>query len=134
MKNPIKAFLAACALASLAGCFTIDSATSQTTGEEHVIVSNWGYFLFNTIPVFCGNTEHPINDTYGAAVFFRNDVTMDKVQDRFVKYTEKRGKAPENIVYHKYDSVLFDIPFTQIPVPIPYFFCYREIQISGVIR
>lgn len=134
MKNPIKAFLAVCALASFAGCFTIDSATSQTTGEEHVIVSNWGYYLFNTIPVFCGNAENPISDTYGAAVFFRNDVMMDKIQNRFVKYTEKRGKTPENIVYHKYDSVLFDIPFTQIPVPIPYFFCYREIQISGVIR
>lgn len=134
MKNPIKAILAALALATFAGCFTIDSATSQTTGDEHVIVSNWGYRLFNIIPVFCGNATDPARDDYGYVVFFRDDVTMDKVQARFVDYTNHRGKTPDNIVYHTYDSVLFDVPFTQIPVPIPYLFCYREIQISGVIR
>lgn len=118
----------------LSGCFSIDSSISQTTGDEHVIVANYGWRLFNVIPVFCGNATTPTFEKKGLAVFFRDDVTMDKVQERFMEYTEKRGKTPDNIVYHTYDSVLFDIPFTQIPVPIPYLFCYREIQISGVIR
>lgn len=134
MKPIITALILSLAASSFTGCYTIDSATSLSTGEEHVIVANFGWRLFNTIPVISGNALNPGSETYGLPVFFRDDITMDVIQQRFADYMNKRGKTPVNVVYHTYDSVLFDIPFTEIPIPIPYLFCYREIQISGVIK
>lgn len=134
MKPIIKTIVFALILTTFSGCFSIDSAISRTNDEEHVIVANWGFLLFNTIPLVCGNATNPSSDTHGYSVFFRNDITMDNVQERFLEYSEKRGKTPFSVVYHTYDSVLFDIPFTEIPVPIPYLICYREVQISGVIK
>lgn len=134
MKTKSLLFIGTLATCMLTGCFSIDSAVSQTSGEEHVIVANFGWRLFNVFPLFCGNATSEQEGRIGPFAFFRDDVTMDKVQERFYEYANERGKTPDTVVYHTYDSVLFDVPFTQIPVPIPYLFCFREIQISGVIK
>lgn len=114
----------------LTGCFSLDTA-KLPSGDEHVVVRNYGWVLFNSIPLVCGNITQ---DAWFPWAFFRNDVTMDKVQMRFMDYVRKTGKSPEDLKYTDYDTVMFDIPLLQYPLPIPYFLCYREIQLSGNLK
>lgn len=113
------------------GCFSVDRATLQTTGEEHILVSNYGWMLFGEIPLCCGNAN-PGGIT--PWVFFRNDVTMDKIQRRLVDTAKESGKSLSNIIYHNKENILFSVPLTEIDIPIPYLICYREIQLSGVMK
>ena len=119
------------AAACLAGCFTLDSADVHATGEEHACVGNRGWYLFNLIPLACGNAaDEPVMPW----IFFRNDVTMDKIQKRFMDYANFYGKKPTDLTYHIEESVLFEIPGTDFPVPVPYLLTYKEIQLSGTLK
>ena len=120
----------------LGGCLSLDHATSKVTGVEHVVVSDYGWRLFNIIPLVCGNATDPLVEVpHGPWAFFRDDVTMDKVQSRLVNYAAtKSEKKLIDITYNAYDTLFFSIPGLQIPVPIPYLLCYREIQISGTLK
>ncbi len=120
----------------LGGCFSFDSAISQRTGDEHILVGNYGWRLFNVIPLACGNATDPREEVqHGPWAFFRDDVTMDKVQRHLVNYAATRPeKELVDLTYHTTDSLFFSIPFLEIPVPIPYVLCYREIQISGTLQ
>ena len=118
---------------SLSGCFSLDSSRDPATGDEHVLVSNYGWRLFNSIPLFCGNAYNG-RDQLGPWAFFRDDVTMDKIQGRFMDYAKSNGTTIKDLTYHNYETVLFTIPSTAIPIPIPYIICYREIQLSGVVK
>ena len=66
--------------------------------------------------------------------FFRNDVTMDKIQHRFMKYANFYGKKSRDMAYYTQESVLFEIPATDFPIPLPYLLTYKEIQLSGVLK
>ena len=118
---------------SLAGCFSLDSSRDPATGNEHVLVSNYGWRLFNCIPLFCGNAYNG-RDQLGPWAFFRDDVTLEKIQGRFMDYAKENGRTISDLSYHNYETVLFTIPSTAIPIPIPYIVCYREIQLSGVVK
>ena len=121
--------------AAMSGCCTIDYAVSPLSGNEHVLVTNYGWQLFNVIPIVCGNATDPRLPGGGAPwAFFRDDVTMDKVQDRLMRYAAERNKTPTDLAYHNFDTIFISIPFTGVPIPIPYLVCYREIQLSGVLK
>lgn len=120
-----------CATLCLTGCFSLDTATPSSSGEEHVVVRNYGWVLFKYIPLVCGNAT---KDAWFPWAFFRNDVTMDKVQQRFMDHARMTGKKPGDLKYTDYDTVMFDVPLLQYPLPIPYFLCYREIQLSGNLK
>ena len=124
-------FLLACVTLCLTGCFSIESAHSAKSGEEHVVVRNYGWRLFYFIPVVCGNSDE---NSFLPWSFFSNDVTMDKVQKRFTEYAAKQRKTPVHIEYSNYDTVLWAIPEVNIPFPVPYFLCYNEIQLSGRLK
>lgn len=114
------------------GCFSIEKGYVKSTGEEQVLVSNYGWYLFHFIPIACGNANE---SGYMPWVMFRNDVTMDKVQDRFIKYTEtKKDMLPVGMSYRTHESVMFEIPGSNIPIPLPYILSYKEIQLSGVLK
>lgn len=125
-------FSPALAAAVLTGCFSIEAGRLETTGEEHVLASNYGWYLFHFIPLACGNA-----DSGGLLpwVIFRNDVTMDKIQERFLDYArkDKNGGGMVNLSYRTQESVLFEIPGSNIPIPLPYIISYKEIQLSGVL-
>ena len=122
---------ALCATICLTGCFTLDTADIHTTGEEHICVGNSGWYLFNFIPLACGNaSENPMMPW----VFFRNDVTMDKIQHRFMSYANFYGKKPRDMCYYTQESVMFEIPGTDFPIPLPYILTYKEVQLSGVMK
>ena len=115
----------------LAGCFSLETATLTKGGDENILVTNYGWYLFNVFPVATGNS---VEGALSPTVFFRNDVTMDKVQKRAQHYAEKKGKALSDMAYHNHSSVMFNIPGTDFPIPIPYVLTFREIQLSGVLK
>ncbi len=121
-----------CATLCLTGCFSIDRAAIPRSNKEHLLVGNYGWYLFHLIPLVCGNASE---DAATPWVLFRNDVTLNKIQSRFMKTAQDCGKAKEsNLTYITHETVLFEIPGLNLPVPIPYFITYREVQLSGILE
>lgn len=109
----------------LTGCLNVDTAQCKLGGGEHVMVSNRGWKLFNWIPLWCGNAAD--NATCGT-VFFRDDVTMEKIQHRFVAYA--KGREIVDPTWNITDELFI----TVISVPIPYIITYKEMTISGTMK
>ena len=127
-----RVILSLCVTAGLTGCFTIDHGNLLRTDEEHVLVSNYGWYLFNVIPIACGNANE---NRWLPWVMFRDDVKMDKIQRRFMMHAADEGREQmRNLAYTNYESVMFEIPGVNFPLPIPYVLTYREIQLSGVLK
>lgn len=124
-----------------AGCFSMSTASSEALSRtqvvgaygrprEQVVVSNYGWYLFNTFPIVCGNA------TRGAWFpwsFFRNDVTTDIVHERLTDYAAERHADLAEMNFFFNENMLFAIPGTSIPIPMPYILCYRERLISGLL-
>ena len=100
----------------LAGCLSTEVSKSDVSGVEHIYTSDYGWKLFNCIPLF------------------RSDITNERVQKALFEEATKRGKTAVDLAYHNYDTVLLEIPILYIPIPIPYVLCYHEIQLSGVLQ
>ena len=109
----------------LAGCFTVDTATFKKDGSEHVVMNNYGWKLFDWIPLFSGNADE---DASCGVAFFRDDVTMDKIQARFVKYAD--GRRIECPAYSAKDTIFLWI----MGIPLPYIVTYKEINVSGTMK
>lgn len=120
-----------CVTICLTGCFSLDTAVLPKTGDEHVMVSNYGWFLFKRIPLACGNSSR---DRILPWVLFRNDVTMKKIQQRFMDHARGSGKTASDLNYYTSDSVMFEVPGLNFPLPIPYLLTFKEIQLSGVLK
>ena len=124
-----------------AGCYSIDVATTRSLREsamssmdgtpmEHVVVSNYGWYLFNWIPLACGNA------TPGAFFpwkFFSNQVSSDLLHDRLMAHAASKNADVRDLTFFRDEKVIFDLPGTNIPIPIPYVLCFREIQFCGVL-
>ncbi len=106
----------------IGGCTSLDWAVSDVTGEEHVVVYNRGYYLFNAIPLF------------SKTGVFRDDVTPEKEQARLMEWAKKRNKSVYDLCYNNYNSVFFDIPILGFSIPIPYILTTKEVQLSGVMK
>ena len=109
-------FLALCGTLCLTGCLSTEVAKSEVCGTEHIFVRDYGWKLFNWIPLF------------------RSDITVERVQKELTAEAARRGKTPADLVYHTIDTVTFDIPLLVVTLPIPYIICYHDVQISGVLQ
>lgn len=109
-------FLCLALAVGLGGCLTLDHATSKVTGVEHVVVSDYGWRLFNFFPLF------------------RPELTHERVQKVLLDYAAERGKYAEGLIYHDYGTVMFEVPALSFTIPVPYIICYQEVQISGVLK
>ncbi len=121
------------------GCYTMHTASlapvsyakvagARGTPREHVVVSNYGWYLFNTIPIVCGNARGRF-----PWVFFRNDVTADIVHDHLTNYAAERKAEVAELNFAFNDSMILSLPVAELPVPIPYIISYRERSVSGVL-
>lgn len=131
------------ALFGLAGCFSFEtSQIGAGTGEglrlrategapvEHVVVANNGWFLFNCIPLACGDTDLRARLPW---TLFRNNVHERVLHDRITRYAaEKKCDLEEMNVFND-EQVLLTLPGFSFPIPLPYVITYRELQISGVL-
>ena len=113
----------------LTGCFTVDTATIKSTGAEHVVMNNYGWKLFDWIPLFSGNPADDVAQGYSLGCkFFSDTVTMEEMQARFARYAE--GRKIECPVYDMNDSVFISV----FGIPIPYLVTYKELTISGTMK
>ena len=124
-----------------AGCFTMDTATTESlrnshhTGmegkpREHVVVANYGWYLFNVIPLVCGNAREGALFPWA---FFRDEVTADVVHNRLTSYAAQYGCHLAELNLYVNDSVLFELPGTSVPIPMPYVLCYKERLVSALL-
>lgn len=140
MKQTAKTFLAMCA-ALLAGCYSMDISTTDALKEsalsadegqpvEHVVVANYGWFLFDCIPVVCGNA------TPGATFpwkFFSNQVTPDLLHDQLMAHAASIHTDARDLTFFRDENIIFTVPGIDFPLPLPYVLTYREIQFSAVL-
>lgn len=142
MKKVLTISFAALALASsLCGCYCIDVATNAalrgselTDGVneplEHVLVSNYGWYLFNCIPLVCGNATPDASFPWK---FFGDHVNPILLHDRMMEYADSKNADMKNLSLIRDEKVFFDIPGSDIPCPIPFLVCYQEVQLSSVL-
>ena len=139
MKSPLSIVAALCALI-LAGCYSMDVASNEalrksgttdgvkTDSIEHVLVSNYGWYLFNCAPLVCGNASP--GGTFPWS-FFSDQVNPEIVHNRLMEYAASRDANVEELVASYDEKVFLQVP--EVQVPIPYLLCYREVQASGVL-
>lgn len=124
----------------LAGCFSFETTPlggstgrslklQSTHGKatEHVVVSNFGWYLFNCWPIVCGNAHENRRTPW---VFFRNDVDEDLLQRRLMKYAAARGCNATDVNLFNNAEVLMSIGVGGVSLPVPYLISYRELQYS----
>lgn len=121
-------------LLCLVGCYSVEKTPSSETGATHIIVMNYGWHLFDTYPLMCGNTTAEEDGRCGPWAFFRDDVTIENTQRLFMKEAAKVGGELGDLDYWVRENYLYEVPGLQIPLPIPYVLTYREIQLSGVVK
>ena len=130
-------------LAGVAGCFSLETAPlANVDGEEfhlhagagepvsHIVVANNGWFLFNLWPLASGNAAE---GGYMPFRFFCNDVKEDILQGRLTKYARTTNCDVADLALLSSEQVLLSIPGTSLPLPIPYIFTYRRMQVTGVL-
>jgi hypothetical protein len=98
--------------------------------REHVVVANYGWYLFNVVPLVCGNAREGARFPW---VFFRDEVTTDVVHNRLTSYAALNGCHLAELNLYVNDSVLFEVPGTSIPIPMPYVLCYKERLVSALL-
>ena len=100
------------------------------TPIEHVVVSNYGWYLFNCIPIVCGNAKQGASFPWA---FFSDEVTADVVQNRLTDYAARKGANLAELNLYVTDNVLFEIPGFDVPIPMPYVLCYHERLVSALL-
>lgn len=139
--RPLFSTLTAMLLFLLCGCYSMETASNETlrnsnapndvsTPVEHVMVSNYGWYLFNCIPLACGNASPDASFPWR---FFSNQVTTEILHDRLMSYASSKKANVNNLITSHNEKVFLEIPGSDIPVPIPFLLCYQEIQLSGVL-
>lgn len=134
--------IAALAVAlSAAGCCTRCSVSPEhmkglhvagADGEfaEHYHVRNSGWYLFDKLPLVCGDTNP--NSLCGIS-FFSDQVRVDTMTRIFNDRVRSTGTKPACVATIVDDGVTFEVPGVSFPLILPYVVCYREVQISGVL-
>ena len=96
--------------------------------DEHVHVSNFGYYLFNCIPLFCGNTAQ---DHRGNTVWFSNEVTLEKTQDIMIEEVKSRKCQVAELQPQVKSTCFFGaIPYVGTTFGLLW---YKEVQMSAVL-
>ena len=139
-RSPLRVAVLAAVLAT-AGCYTNDSVSPEhikglgvvgSNGEfvEHCHICNSGWYLFDRIPLACGDTDP--NSLLGVA-FFSDQVRTDVITRIFNDRVRSTNTKPADVVTIVNDLVTFEVPGVSFPLILPYIICYREVQISGVL-
>lgn len=114
------------------GCMSIERSSTEyvTVGGmvvqgEQVLISNYGYYLFGSIPLFTGS------ETGSGTSFFYDGATLDKTQKYLSDLADKEGAA----VVHIQPMVNSTCSFSAIPIigSTLGLFWYKEVQLSATI-
>lgn len=121
----------------LTGCYSMDTATTahfrnaRILGIEaqpvgHAVVSNYGWFLFDKVPLVCGN---PDPTSRAAWSFFSDEVTPNAVQSDLTRYAARNNCEVVDLNFYRDSTCMLPIPYVNTTFGILW---YREIQVSGV--
>ena len=113
--------------ALLAGCFTVEMASSPSLGEDsvaHVTIGNYGWMLFGCVPLLCGNANF---DSWCPFVFFRDDIKPEFAYEKLMALAEEKGCRVEDINMLGDNAVLFDAYYA----PVPWIIVYKETNLSA---
>lgn len=132
-----------CSLALLlSGCYFKYAATSpelkgseysEGGGEivEHLFVENFGWYLFRTIPICCGDDNE---DNLFPLEFFTDRCTPEIMKQRFDERVRELGDVEaKGVTFVNTELVTFDVPGLPFPVIVPYVLCTRDVQLSGTL-
>ena len=97
---------------------------------EHYQVQNYGWYLFDTLPLVCGDTDPDATIPFS---LFSDEVRTDTVTGIFNEHVRSMGAKPVSVAVLCDDRVTFEVPGLSIPLIIPYIICYREVQISALL-
>ena len=61
---------------------TTEVSKSEVSGQEHIFVNDYGWKLFNWIPIF------------------RSDITFERVQKELMAESNRRGKIATDLTVH----------------------------------
>ena len=132
--------VAVLASALLSGCYSIHVASSQDfsncrlAAEEnrvptsHMLVQNDGWFLFDKLPLICGNAN---TESWFPWTLFKDEVGIDYVQKAIVRRAKMRGERIVQMNVINQNATLMSFPGTQ-GLAVPYLICHHETQISVV--
>ena len=123
----MKHILAIVMSALLAGCFTVETASSPVLGEDnvaHVAIGNYGWTLFGCVPLLCGNAN---SDSWCPFVFFRNDIRAELAYEKLMALADEKGCRVEDINMMGDNDVLFDAYYA----PVPWVIVYKETNLSA---
>lgn len=135
------AVAAAVSSAALSGCYSFHVASSQSFSRcalateggcvpvELVLAQNDGWFLFDRIPVVCGN---PDVDSWFPWRFFSDETDMARVQDPIVARARARGARIVQMAAVNDNATLMPVPGVE-GLSIPYILCHHETQISALL-
>ncbi len=94
--------------------------------HKRILVTNYGYYLFNCIPLFCGGTED------GDFQLFRNNVNQTKALNTLTKTCNKLGINELADIQSQTTSTCF---FDWAPFGTTFgIYWYREIQIAASVK
>lgn len=114
------------------GCFTLDQAKSPLLApdaEAHVVVRNYGWNLFGSIPLACGNADV---DSIWGSTFFIDEVTPAVVHRVLARHAAETGYDIRDFqIFH--DRKALFVPLSIGYVPIPWIVQYKEVDISATL-
>ena len=125
------------------GCYFKYAATSPELQEcqyaegegevvEHLFVENYGWYLFYSLPICCGDDNE---ENFFPLEFFNDRCTHEVIKQRFDEHVKSLGDGVEakGVAFVNEGAVTFDVPGFSFPLVIPYVLCTRDIQLSGTI-
>lgn len=122
------------------GCYSLDvtkmPGQNATAGEQHIIVSNYGWYLFNTWPIISGN---PQAANRASCRLFKNTVRLPLMQDKLMTYAKQHNTTVSDIqTDYRSTCMISLIPFLQnVAINVDTTFgiiWYKEIQISATLK
>lgn len=131
----------AAAMAAASGCVSIDRCGAEkleglsingTNAKpvEHIVVSNFGYYLFNMFPLVSGNANP---DRWFPISFFSDQVKLPKMQSILAAEVQKHhGLELAELTSHYDSSPCFTVSL-DMKSWFGILFCYREVQLSAVL-
>ena len=111
----------------LCGCFSVKVASSPVLGEgvkSHVTVENYGWYLFGSIPLACGNEKL---DSWCAFSLFRDEVRPEIAYGKLKDVATRKNCEIRDFRMINDNDVLFNF----FDFNIPWIIVTKEVSISA---
>ena len=139
--KPYLVVVLSAAFAAVSGCVSVERCGGERLSElsingtdskpiEHIVVSNFGYYLFDLFPLIAGNADP---DGWFPFVLFSDQVKLSKMQTLLSAEVQKRhGTEVVELTSHYDADPCFSVSLDPKSL-LGLIFCCREVQLSAVL-